>query len=687
MPLTDYLAGLAWFLASASTVTVATVLVTRRWLGATSGEARLLAVFLVATTALVGIHLVPLMLGILTRATPAVAGALLCLVVWRLPAPAAPPGAAPPPPAVPAGRGAWFIAVAAVAAAAVAVVAYTAAVALLPFTQVDLVGFHLPGVARWIQSGSLWQIDQFLAYQAQGNYPNTGDVVHLAVMLPWHYEFAVHYVALPFVAATGVAVYAVGRELGAPAPAAATFAAAAVTVPSVAVSNLEFQLTDAVMYATFVTGVLFLLRHVRAGATLDLVLAGVGLGLAFGVKWYAVSSVAVVLAVWLGGLLLARRPWRRVLADAARLVALVLLLGGVWMLRNWVESGNPVFPQPVRALGVTIFGGPFDVYRALAGFRLLDYIGDPDIWRRYAWPAFNETLGAAWIIAAVGALTAAALAGLRGRQRDGRVLGVAVAAALLAVVYTATPYSALGGKDAPIGIAANTRYVVPALLLALAVSAWTAGRLGRAGPVVQILGLVAVGDGLRRSFAPVAAKHVLAAVGLLAAAALLVVAWRRWARRDGAGARRHPAFAAGTAAVVLLLAAAGGYAAERRFTDHRYPALEAPLAWTPDHHPRRVGLTGLWDINGLSPVYPSFGPRLANRVDFVGPFRDGLLSQYRSRAPFVSALRRGHYDLLLVGLADLPGAPRGQDAWARSAGWVEIARSPRLVLLRPPEAR
>src|SRR5216683_1893975 len=116
MPLTDYLAGLAWFVASGSTVTVATVLVTRRWLGATSGEFRLLAVFLVATTALVGIHLVPLMLGVLTRATPVVAGALLCLVVWRLPAPPVPPAVAPPPPAVPAGRAAWVIALAAVAA-------------------------------------------------------------------------------------------------------------------------------------------------------------------------------------------------------------------------------------------------------------------------------------------------------------------------------------------------------------------------------------------------------------------------------------------------------------------------------------------------------------------------------------------------------------------------------------------
>ena len=73
--------------------------------------------------------------------------------------------------------------------------------------------------------------------------------------------------------------------------------------------------------------------------------------------------------------------------------------------------------------------------------------------------------------------------------------------------------------------------------------------------------------------------------------------------------------------------------------EHRYVAVETPLAWTSDHRHRRIGLAGLWDINGLSPVFPAFGPRLGNRVGFVGPFRRGLLSQYTTREPFVAALR------------------------------------------------
>src|SRR5207302_8549581 len=202
----------------------------------------------------------------------------------------------------------------------------------------------VPGVARWIQLGSMWQIDQFVPLLAHGDYPNTGDVVLLSAVLPFHDDFLLRLVFVPFLALTGVAVYALARELRAPAATAALFAAVAVALPNVSVDATVNTLPDTVFLFSFVGGVLFLPRHQRTGRTSELVLAGISLGLGFGTKWFGVSSVVATLVVWAGATLLAGRRAAAVARQGAALVGLIAATGGVWLLRNLLESGNPVFP-------------------------------------------------------------------------------------------------------------------------------------------------------------------------------------------------------------------------------------------------------------------------------------------------------------------------------------------------------
>ena len=60
-----------------------------------------------------------------------------------------------------------------------------------------------------------------------------GNVVDLAAILPWHSDFLIRFVNLPFLALTGLAAWAAGRELGAPRTSAAIAAVAALSVPAV----------------------------------------------------------------------------------------------------------------------------------------------------------------------------------------------------------------------------------------------------------------------------------------------------------------------------------------------------------------------------------------------------------------------------------------------------------------------
>jgi hypothetical protein len=100
----------------------------------------------------------------------------------------------------------------------------------------------------------------------------------------------------------------------------------------------------------------------------------------------------------------------------------------------------------------------------------------------------------------------------------------------------------------------------------------------------------------------------------------------------------------------------------------------------------RIGLAGVWDDFGISPVLPAFGPRLGNSVAYVGRDDDGMLRRYRSVREFSAALAAGRYDYLIVGRGRPGVRAITEDAWARAAGYVPVVQSERLALLRSPSA-
>jgi Dolichyl-phosphate-mannose-protein mannosyltransferase len=682
MTASEYVTGAGWFLVTFGAVCAGAGLVVRRRLPGLRGAELALAYFVVITAGVMAVELLPLALGVLTRATPAVVALLALAVAWRIPRSTAAMGGSPATPRSHDGTLSWaFAALGSLAAVAVAV-AYLAWQHLIPFLHVDTVSFHLPNVARWIQSGTVWQADLMLRDQAQAYYPNNGELVQLAAVLPWHNDFLVRWLYVPFMAMLALGTYALARQLRASPAAAALVAAVPVTLPIV-VSAYEQGMPDSVMYSTWVAGLVFLLRHGRTGRTADLVLAGLGLGMAFGTKWYGVWAVAIVLAVWAAGQLLSRRGPGPVARQLLALTGLVAVAGGFWLVRNVVEVGNPVYPVKVAPLGVTVFDAPPDLYRELAGFTILDYAGDWEVWREFLRPGFDHGFGLAWVVLPLAALMALGMA-LR-RRRSSRsaalVAATVVAAALAAVAYAATPYSALGGEGQPALTGANTRYGLPAVLLALPAVAWLVSRAGRWRLLLELAVLAVIGDGLRRSLEPVPSRHVAAAVVVVATAGALAALAGRFRHRFP---RPSPAALGMAAAAGLIALGAYGFRHAERFNDERYRGIDPALAWTSEREQRRIGLTGYPSLGGpVFPILPAFGPRLANEVEQVAPEVDGMLLQYRSRRQFEAALRRGRYDLIVYADGRAPRRHHQEEAWLRSAGWVEVTRGNALALYRP----
>jgi hypothetical protein len=684
MPLDDFLIGAALFGAMLVAVALATALIVRRRLRHLDALELALASVVVATAVLIGVHLLPLMLGVLTRGT-VLAAAALAVALAALVRPAAgsaATGARSRPPAARSTPVSWVLAGLAAAFAAAAALGDLGRWAGDELVGVDPLTFHLPNVARWIQTGTVWQIDQFVPLLAQGNYPHNGDVVLLSTVLPWHNDFLVRLPITFYLVALAVAVFAVARELGA-APAASLLAAAVVvSMPVVGLATIPRALPDSLMWATYTCGVLFLLRHARTRRRSDLVLAGVALAVACGTKWYGVSSVPVLIAIWLGARLLAERragppALRHTLGDGVLVGGLAFLGTLVWLVRNLALSGNPVFPLDVQPFGLTIFDAPPDVIRDQAGWTIADYAGDPAVLRQLA-GEIVEGLGSTPIVCAIGLAVAVALARRGGRAPDGRILAMAGGAVVLGLLYTITPATALGLQGNPSLANSNTRYAVPALLLAVPALTWAAGRL----PRVAALGLeaaLAVGAlvGAYHGYEVQLRDLVLAAAGLVA---LSGAAWVLWALRE----RRAVLVVAAVASLLVGLAAANRM--QDRINDGRYrnidPGVDAMLRAAPGG--QRVALAADWTVAGLSPIWPAFGTTIDNEVEFMGRFVDGFLTPWDDERSFQAALRRGRYDVLVVGRGFYPPEATPEQAWALAAGWRTIALTERLRVLVPP---
>lgn len=667
----EYLLGCAFAIGTlAACAYAATAIVGRRlpWL---TGSPRVLALAVAGTAAVLAAHLVPAMLGVLSRSSAAVAALAIAGAASRLRPTRATHAPAGPAGPVPAGSRegplSWPL-VGASAAASVAMIAVaTRAQATGAVDHVDQLAVYLPDVARLIQRGSIWHNDQFVPLLANGNYPQNGVLLQLAAVLPWRQDAFVRFAPYPFAGLSVVALYALARETGAPRTTAWLAGVAFLSMPHV--SYLIVQgLADAIVLFGLATGTLFLLRASRSGMRSELVLAGAALGLAFGTKWYAAPAALIVVAAWLLQRMVRERALRRPVSDAILVAGALAAAGGVWLVRNLAVTPSPIFPSAVRPFGVELFAAPANELTQRNGFSIGDYLGDRGVLVDAVLPAWWDAWGPFVPFVLAGA-AAALLAG----RRDSRVVLLAAVAGACLAAYVLTPNGAWGPEGAPQLVGPNARYALPAMVAAAALTASLGARSAGTRVAVELALALAVAIALAKSLFVVDVVTV-AAVAVVALAAALALA---------RAPRPTRAQALAVVAALAVTGVIGGRLLQERHAEGRYANHDAAAAYVlttaPEGH--RVGIAGLEVETSTSPVYPAFGPRLRNHVEYVGRFVDGLLRRHEDRRAFASALARGGFDLLIVYRPADPAATAREEAWARGAGFERLAQDGRITLL------
>lgn len=649
MSLAEYLVGALFCALVWGAALAIGVIVRRRLYAPLRGAQAVLAIAVVAYATLVGLHVLPGLVGLLTREAVALLAGVIALAGWRF-IPSRPLRTAPeaqPPPSPGWSR---LLAGAALAAVAVPLLAVLLQNSALTPSNFDWRAYQLPGIATWMDERSILAFTANLPGYATGSYPNTADVTILAAILPWSNAAFARILVAPLLALVGIGAYALARELGTRRSTAALLAALLLAVFNVWVPAVLNVKPDTFMLAMFGAAIVFGVRHTRTGATGDLVLAATALGLAFGSRWYGVSVAVVVLVVWAALQIGARVGVRAVLARFSLVSMVTLAVGGVWFLRNAIATGNPLFPVKVEFLGVTVFDAPRDLLLERFGHSVGEYLTDWEVVADVIFPAFRIALGPPALLLALGAgaaLVWAALALRRGRLAEPRravvALGLSLAGGGIGIAYLITPASAQGPPGAPLLglVGTNSRWLVPGLLLAAGATAWLLTRLSR-GPrkAAELTLLAGVIGGAHFIDAPIRWLGV-AAVAL--GAALLAAPLTRRALR--ATSRPATAVAALAIAALVLLA---GQVQQTRF-NRIVPAPDRPeLEYLRSAAPAgsRVGMAG--NPVGSMPIALAYGADFANEVEWVGPLVDGQRRNYATPRALRRALTEGDYDFLLV---------------------------------------
>ncbi len=524
----------------------------------------------------------------------------------------------------------------------------------------DSLWYHMPFSARWVQTGSVWDLHFTDPLFLNWFYPGNSELLHSFGLLATGRDYLSPLLNFAFLGLALLAAWCIGRPYGLGPQA---MVGAAVVLGSE--MTLAFQpgeaRNDAVGLAFFLATAALL---VNAWAALPegrrsispqaIFVAGLAAGLAIGTKLTLVAPIAA-LTVGVIAIAPAAARWR----TAGAWLSALLAGGGFWYLRNLIQAGNP-FPW-VSSLGPISLPAPHQALQLREHFSVAHYATDFDVWRHWFFPGLDHSFGALWPALLLLAAAGAVMTIWRARSPVLRLLGIV--AAFGAAAYVFTPLTASGNEGAPVGFVWNLRYLAPPLALALALLPLSPALASRRGRNVTLTAL---------AVAVLASDDALGRLGAgarvwVGAALALVLAWLAvlWVRRRGL---RRRVLAAGLAAVVIV-AVAAGFAEQRRYADGRYQNVQGffhaggAIAWAQGVRDSRIAVGGR---RGVFYQYGFYGPDSSNWVQWIG--REGPHGAYlpvRSCAQWRNAVDAGDY-AYVVTTPDLIG-----QSFSRAGRWTQ----------------
>jgi hypothetical protein len=232
----------------------------------------------------------------------------------------------------------------------------------------DSLNYHFTFPIEWLKHGNLDNPITISDDPSPSYYPINGSLFFLWLMLPFRNVFMADLGQLPFFILAFLAVFNIARKL-AISREFSFYASALFTLIPNYFKQLQIAYVDVMVAALFLACYNFLFTFEKKFSWQNAVAYSISLGLLLGTKTVALPYGLLLLIPFLYQLLKNRVKFRVFSIS----LFLILILGGFTYFRNFLNTGNCLYPLDFKLLGRTIFKGVMDNKVYSIHFELKDY--------------------------------------------------------------------------------------------------------------------------------------------------------------------------------------------------------------------------------------------------------------------------------------------------------------------------
>ncbi|MBI3018794.1 MAG: hypothetical protein HYY61_02755 [Deltaproteobacteria bacterium] len=233
----------------------------------------------------------------------------------------------------------------------------------------DNLNYHFTFPVEWLKHGNLEIPITIADDPSPSYYPINGSLFFLWLILPFKNVFLADLGQIPFFFLAFLAAYRTSQRVGLDQEYSFYAATLFFLIPNF-FKQLEIAYVDVMVASLFLVCVNYLFLLEREFSLKNAVLYSMGLGLFLGIKTLALTYSALLFAPFL---FLYFKNYKRTSLALPISILIIIGLGGFSYIRNFIDTGNPMYPLDFKVLGQTIFKGVMDFATYSAHFTKEDY--------------------------------------------------------------------------------------------------------------------------------------------------------------------------------------------------------------------------------------------------------------------------------------------------------------------------